>query len=605
MSVAVAIFVGFALQSSLDFGGDELVREYEAWVSVILKKLDTPTVTKATFSKFLDSVFEDASRVLREPDIDEMKIDRDASLTEIQRLFLKRFLADRRSHPKFFRGDDLEKRHQEFLDWYWDKGYREYSDFLRDIEVRFQAAYSVHDDKMEAHRQQALRRSVVFWGFLRDRMESELRMGAKERRLYDEDGLAAKIEKLGGFKFNGDESRISFAKAAELTDVENELAAIAVASYPYNPAYRSLSHDLGSSTVSGLIQEYYDSGMSDADRRAYNDLRVRFGLSPLEKVREEGRLLSYWPWFVGLFAIFTVVVFAYRKKIARGNSNRSGVTLVELLVAIAVIAIVIGLLLPGIQNARVAMQRLRCSANLRQIGIALHHYHDSHSSFPAALGPALEEHPAGPSTTTAAGPTKDATWIRSILNRLEQKGRTSDQLLAAFDCPSDPRSGKLFNSHDQHGYTCYLAVAGHEIYDTKGIMYLHSRVRLTQVVDGASNTLLVVERPPAILGSGHGWGWWESYDVGDVSMGLKTTKWYPFTSCPDSPQLFGAGSNGADWDGFVDDPKACHANHPWSFHGGGANMLLGDGSVRFVSYSAAKILPGLATISGGEIDQLD
>jgi prepilin-type processing-associated H-X9-DG protein len=52
------------------------------------------------------------------------------------------------------------------------------------------------------------------------------------------------------------------------------------------------------------------------------------------------------------------------------------------------------------------------------------------------------------------------------------------------------------------------------------------------------------------------------------------------------------------------DPDFCHANHPWSFHSGGANMLLGDGSVRFVTYSASRILPAMATIRGGEIVEL-
>ncbi len=201
-------------------------------------------------------------------------------------------------------------------------------------------------------------------------------------------------------------------------------------------------------------------------------------------------------------------------------------------------------------------------------------------------------------------PTTAATWIRNILPNLEQQHATWNLALAAITCPADPRWPLLYNPDDLHAYTSYLAVAGHEIYDTRGMMFLNSAIRLEDVTDGTSNTLLVVERPPAILGAQNGWGWWESYDVGDVAMGLQVTQWLKYTQCASTPQVFGPGAPGATLTSFVGDPTVCHANHPWSFHSGGANMLLGDGSVRFVAYSAGPILPALATISGGEIVQL-
>jgi prepilin-type processing-associated H-X9-DG protein len=102
------------------------------------------------------------------------------------------------------------------------------------------------------------------------------------------------------------------------------------------------------------------------------------------------------------------------------------------------------------------------------------------------------------------------------------------------------------------------------------------------------------------MGARQGWGWWESYDVGDVSIGVKVTKWLSSTDCVTTPQYFGPGASGATDATFTGDPDFCHANHPWSFHSGGANMLLGDGSVRFISYSASRVLPALATIRGGE-----
>src|SRR5262249_30828485 len=123
---------------------------------------------------------------------------------------------------------------------------------------------------------------------------------------------------------------------------------------------------------------------------------------------------------------------------------------------------------------------------------------------------------------------------------------------------------------------------------------------------GCSNTLLVAERPPLLLGASWGWGWWDSWDAGDVSIGLKnSTILGGTTPCP-RPQYFGPGPAGVfatRYEGAT--PRGasanCHANHPWSFHPGGGNFLFADGSVRFVPYSASLVLPDMATRAGGEV----
>jgi prepilin-type processing-associated H-X9-DG protein len=209
--------------------------------------------------------------------------------------------------------------------------------------------------------------------------------------------------------------------------------------------------------------------------------------------------------------------------------------------------------------------------------------------------------------------------MRHLLPWIEQTKVGYDAVMTLLMCPSDPR-GKtaFFNPVDSHGYTSYLAVSGHEIYDnqkygTTGVMYENSKVSAQTVTDGTSNTIAVAERPPLLLGSNWGWGWWESYDIGDVAIGLKVqfktlgytgTTASPPGSCPTpvyfvDPETFGpimvTGNGFKGGMGFN-----CDGNHPWSFHGGGANFLYADGAVRFHSYSVSLILPDLATRSGGE-----
>ncbi|HZZ81865.1 MAG TPA: DUF1559 domain-containing protein [Gemmataceae bacterium] len=271
-----------------------------------------------------------------------------------------------------------------------------------------------------------------------------------------------------------------------------------------------------------------------------------------------------------------------------------------MLIVLAILGILMALLVVAAQKARASMARVECANNLKQIGIALYSYHAAHSCFPAALGPPVAGAAIAPARPVLPMATAEATWIRSILPHLDQQHPAWDEVLTVLACPADPRGKRLYNSYDGHGYTCYLAVAGWENYDSLGIMFLNSRIRAEDVSDGTSNTLLVAERPPAIMGTQQGWGWWESADVGDVSIGLKVTKWYQHTNCIVTPQYFGTGASAVNDAGFLGDSTFCHANHPWSFHAGGANMLLGDGSVRFVAYSAGRILPALATIRGGE-----
>jgi prepilin-type N-terminal cleavage/methylation domain-containing protein/prepilin-type processing-associated H-X9-DG protein len=269
-------------------------------------------------------------------------------------------------------------------------------------------------------------------------------------------------------------------------------------------------------------------------------------------------------------------------------------TLIELLVVIAIIAVLIGLLLPAIQKVRESANRAKCLNNLKQIGLALHVYHGTNGCFPHAYDSRALF--VNPQIVDNGRPILTKSWATLVLHfveqgNLEERGYDGyhGQVLYVYRCPSDQRSAIPYSAGNQFGIdglTDYLAVTGTETFKRDGVMYASSRVRITDVTDGTSNTVMVGERPPS---PDLFWGWW-TWSAFDASLGVRDT--YPvYGTCKALfPEHYRPGNQ--DW---------CDVHHNWSMHPGGGNWIFGDGSVRWLSYSADSRMPALATRAGGEV----
>ncbi len=187
--------------------------------------------------------------------------------------------------------------------------------------------------------------------------------------------------------------------------------------------------------------------------------------------------------------------------------KRGAFTLVELLVVIAIIGILIGLLLPAVQYVREAAARTRCSNNLKQLGLALHHFADTHRRFPPAYeAPEYEPGWGWGSFVLPFIELKNLYDQAEIEDRIFGEGSNpalpdqfSEIPLQVFRCPSN-NAPDLNPIRLYHGMSNYRAVAGpYTSYgfipdqDHGGIMYQNSRTRFADIVDGSSNTLLIGE----------------------------------------------------------------------------------------------------------------
>jgi prepilin-type N-terminal cleavage/methylation domain-containing protein/prepilin-type processing-associated H-X9-DG protein len=297
--------------------------------------------------------------------------------------------------------------------------------------------------------------------------------------------------------------------------------------------------------------------------------------------------------------------------------RRNAFTLIELLVVIAIIAILIGLLLPAVQKVREAAARLKCTNNLKQIGLAMHNYHGAVERFP----PGFDSQAA---SLNGDGLGPGWGWVTHLLPYLEQdnlfKQITLNQDIAApanagvrerplplLLCPSDT-APPTFVVSDEAGapltavaFANYVAVGGtFEVSgfpDTgTGTFYRNSRTRVADVSDGTSNTLFVTERA-------------QKRSPQTTWVGAVTNAAVPPINPAfefEGPPVLVLTNTGTAADGRTPNNALLHVEDANSRHTGGVNGLFGDGSVRFIRDSISPVTwEGIGTRAGGEVVSLD
>ena len=297
--------------------------------------------------------------------------------------------------------------------------------------------------------------------------------------------------------------------------------------------------------------------------------------------------------------------------------QKRGFTLIELLVVIAIIAVLIALLLPAVQQAREAARRSQCKNNLKQLGLALHNYHDTYNTLPmGCTSNAPQGNNWGQSWWVGVLPYIDQGpmymgWNHNAANSGSGYDSAANMTLVAgktipvAKCPSSPLSQYDFSPHNgPNPGPCvahYTGIAGATsdtvagrnvgwtcgLYSSGGVLFYNSRIRMADITDGTSNTIFVGEQSDWSIQTGttnkvitiSSWphGMFMGSPGNDRSFNTTTLRWRPgYKQAEGGHNTHACSTTGVCGNSGVNNPIQ-------SAHVGGVHVLMGDGTVRFIS----------------------
>ena len=310
-------------------------------------------------------------------------------------------------------------------------------------------------------------------------------------------------------------------------------------------------------------------------------------------------------------------------------SRRVGFTLIELLVAIAIIAVLIALLLPAVQAAREAARRIQCANNLRQLGLGMHNAHSSLGSFPMN-----ETKPVARYWGAQIIPYLEQTNVFNLYNldvayNVSANSTAVGVPLGVYMCPSTPESPRMnptfvakLGPGETEKWSAAVAdyaastgirsnlwsppsiMAGATAPNTDGVLAGNNskgdRRHVGEILDGTSNTVMLMES----AGRPQVWrtGW-------KMVPGSGTTTGNGSPLCGWA-EVNAFNAYGYDRGGVVDKgPCAVNCSNKYAvyaFHPGGANVVMADGSTRFLKETISiDVFAALMTRAGGEIISAD